>query len=200
MEPDWKKMDGLIPVIVQDAATRDVLTLAYMNEEALQKTRSTGQMHYWSRSRNRLWRKGEESGNVQRLRSLSLDCDGDAFLVQVEQTGVACHTGQATCFHNPLDGHSPAMAKLWATILDRKANPKEGSYTNSLLDDQNKRLKKIAEEAAEVIMACVQGDREHAIREFTDLQYMAWVAMAAMDISPGDIAAEVARRAKPGNP
>lgn len=196
LAPDFAKMHGLLPAIAQDADTLEVLMLAYMSPEALELTRSTGEAHYFSRSRGRLWRKGEESGHVQRVRSIALDCDGDALLLGVEQEGPACHTGKASCFHQPLQGRPPAMQELWRTIQQRKASPREGSHTSRLLADENLRLKKLAEEAGEVIMACKGRDREQAVREFADLQYHMWVAMAAMGIAPGDVAAELARRAR----
>jgi phosphoribosyl-ATP pyrophosphohydrolase/phosphoribosyl-AMP cyclohydrolase len=195
VEPDWDKMNGLLPVVCQDARTLEVLMLAYMDREALARTRATGEMHFFSRSRGRLWRKGEESGNWQHLKALTLDCDGDALLAQVVQEGPVCHTGQATCFHHALEGAAPALRRLWATIEDRKAHPKDGSHTSRLLADENLRLKKIAEEAGEVIMACKGRDRAQAVREFADLQYHMLVAMASMDIAPGDVAEELARRA-----
>lgn len=195
MNPDWTKMQGLLPVVVQDHATRDVLMLGYMDREALERTQATGEMHFFSRSRDRLWRKGEESGNWQHLQALALDCDGDALLAQVAQEGNVCHTGEATCFHHPRIGQPPAMQQLWATIEQRRASPGKDSYTAKLLADENLRLKKIAEEAGEVIMACKGRDRAQAIAEFADLQYHMWVAMAAMGIAPGDVAAELGRRA-----
>jgi phosphoribosyl-AMP cyclohydrolase / phosphoribosyl-ATP pyrophosphohydrolase len=196
MEPDWAKQP-LLPVVVQDARSLDVLTLAYVNPEALEATLRTGEMHFWSRSRGRLWRKGEESGHVQRLRALALDCDGDAFLAQVEPAGPACHTGEATCFHHPQHGQlgAGAFAALWVAIEARKGGAPEGSYTAKLLADENLRLKKLAEEAGEVIMACKDKDKAKATAEFADLQYHMLVAMAAMGIGPGDVAAELARRA-----
>lgn len=196
MEPDWDKGRGLLPCIVQEARSLEVLMLAYVSPEALERTRATGQMHYFSRERQRLWRKGEESGHVQRLRALSLDCDRDALLALVEQQGPACHTGNATCFHNPIEGQAPALLELWRTIEARRAARPEGSYTARLLADEGLRLKKVVEEAAEVAMACKAGDREHAVREFADLAYHALVAMAAIGVGPGDVAEELARRAR----
>lgn len=196
MKPDWTKMQGLLPVVIQDHATLEVLMVGYMSPEALERTLASGEMHFFSRSRGKLWRKGEESGNWQHMRALALDCDGDAILAQVEQEGAICHTGMPTCFHHPLAGQPPALLSLWHTIAARKARPSEGSYTSKLLADENLRLKKLAEEAGEAIMACKDRDREHAIREFADLQYHMWVAMAAMDIAPGDVARELAKRAK----
>ena len=167
MNIDWDKQQGLVPVVVQDARSLDVLMLAWVSPEALERTRATGEAHYFSRSRQRLWRKGEESGHVQRVRSVGLDCDGDALLYQVEQRGPACHTGAATCFHHPVQGEPPALQALWATIEARRAAPREGSYTSRLFADENLRLKKVAEEAAEAIMACKAGDRDHAVRELS---------------------------------
>jgi phosphoribosyl-ATP pyrophosphohydrolase/phosphoribosyl-AMP cyclohydrolase len=131
------------------------------------------------------------------MRALTLDCDGDALLAQVAQEGNVCHTGAPTCFHNPLQGQAPALQQLWRTIEERKAKPKEGSYTNKLLADENLRLKKIAEEAGEVIMACKGNDKAQAVREFADLAYHSLVAMAAMGIGPGEVAEELARRHRP---
>lgn len=197
MNPDWEKQQGLLPVVVQDRTSLQVLMLAYMDREAFEATRRTGEVHFHSRSRGRLWRKGEESGHWQHLQALSLDCDGDALLAQVAQEGAACHTGQATCFHHPLQGDAPALQQLWATIQARRASPSTTSYTARLLADENLRLKKIAEEAGEVIMACKSQDRAQAVREFADLAYHSLVAMAAMGIGPGEVAAELARRHKP---
>ena len=200
MNPDWAKMQGLLPVVIQDHATLEVLMVGYMDQAALDLTRRTGEMHFFSRSRGRLWRKGEESGNWQHLRALTLDCDGDALLAQVAQEGVICHTGKPTCFHHPLEGAPPALLHLWHTLQQRKAAPAEGSYTSKLLADENLRLKKLAEEAGEVIMACKDGDRAHAVEEFADLTYHMLVAMAAMDIAPGEVAAALAKRSKPTAP
>ncbi|HVL87180.1 MAG TPA: bifunctional phosphoribosyl-AMP cyclohydrolase/phosphoribosyl-ATP diphosphatase HisIE [Candidatus Thermoplasmatota archaeon] len=195
-------VQGLLPVIVQDATSGQTLMLAWTNQEALDRTLATGEMHYWSRSRGRLWRKGEESGNVQRLHALVLDCDGDAFLAQVHQTGVACHTGQASCFHNAVRGEAtaPFLAALWRTIESRRQARPEASYTARLLADENLRLKKVAEEAAEVVMAAKVGDRDAAVREFADLFYHALVAMAALGVRPADVEAELARRRRPPQP
>jgi phosphoribosyl-ATP pyrophosphohydrolase/phosphoribosyl-AMP cyclohydrolase len=200
MNPDFAKNKGLLPVIVQDAHTLEVLTLAYMSPDALERTRATNDMTFFSRSRGKLWRKGEESGHVQRMVAMALDCDGDALLAQVERQGPACHTGAESCFHNLMEGRvrSSVMGKLWATIQHRKAQPTADSYTAKLLQDENLRLKKIGEEASEVIMACKGKDREQAVREFADLAYHTLVAMAAMGITPHDVDAELERRARPG--
>lgn len=196
MEADFAKGSGLVPVVVQESGSGRVLMLAYMDREAFDRTLSTGEMHYRSRSREKLWRKGEESGNVQRLHTLTLDCDGDALLAEVHQTGNACHTGKESCFHNAVRGEhaGPFLAELWSTILARLKEKPAGSYTASLLQDETKRLKKIAEEAGEVILAAKSGKREEAIHEFADLLYHALVAMAAMGITPEDVQAELRKR------
>ena len=195
---DWKKGNGLIPVVVQDAATNAMLMLAYMNIEAYEKTKKTGYMHYWSRSRSELWKKGETSGNVQKMKSLSLDCDGDALLARVEQKGNACHLGQYSCFSTPLVGEdtspSSIIAELSAVISDRKAHPDEHSYTCKLLADENKRLKKIGEESAELIMALQKRDKEHIIYESADLLYHLMVCLVAFDVTLDDVFAELSRR------
>ena len=176
--------------------------VAWMDREAWEATARTGEVHFHSRSKGRLWRKGETSGNVLRVVSLHLDCDADTVLALVEPAGPACHTGAATCFHHPLRGEAPALGQLWATIQARIADPAAapGSYTAKLLADENLRLKKLAEEAGEAIMACKDRDKEQAVREFADLAYHSLVAMAAMGISPGDVAAELARRHRPRGP
>ena len=151
---------GLIPCIAQDARTRKVLMLAYMNKESLALTEETGYMHYYSRSREQLWKKGETSGHVQQVVSLAYDCDGDTILAQVIQTGAACHTGEYSCFFNELLGEQPEsegaeiIDELYDVVDDRKRNPKEGSYTNYLYDKGlDKILKKVGEEATEVVIA-----------------------------------------------
>lgn len=197
MKVDFAKGGGLVPVVAQDALTGDVLMLAYMNEEALQATLKTGEMHYWSRSKGRLWRKGEESGHVQALHSLSLDCDGDTLVAKVHQTGPACHTGSPTCFSTHLhgDGHL-ALAALWATLQDRKANPREGSHTTKLFQSENLRLKKVVEEAGEVLMAAKDHSHEQLVYEAADLLYHTLVVLAAEGVQPREVLAELERRRK----
>ena len=156
-----KNSDGLIPVIVQDYTTNDVLMCAYMNEEAFDKTIKTGKMTYYSRSRNALWVKGETSGHFQYVKSLTIDCDKDTLLAKVDQIGAACHTGNPTCFFQPLAGTDDEKANpqrifehVYHTIVDRKQNPKEGSYTNYLFEKGiDKILKKVGEEATEIVIA-----------------------------------------------
>ena len=192
---------GLIPAIAQDSATQAVLMLAYMNEEALKLTLETGYMHYYSRSRKSLWKKGETSGHVQRVVALSYDCDGDAILAQVEQTGPACHTGNYSCFFNKVleqeKPHSDAgiLDRLFDVILDRKANPQEGSYTNFLCDKGiDKILKKVGEESAEVIIAAKNPDNGELRYEAADLLYHLLVLLAEKGMSPVDIYDELESR------
>src|SRR5436305_11118556 len=147
---------GLVPVVVQDWTTGEVLTLAYANEEAMARTRETGELHLWSRSRQELWHKGATSGNVQRVRALRVDCDGDAVLALVEPAGPACHTGERTCFHNgELDPPAPheALPGLERTLRARAAERPEGSYTVELLDDPRRIGEKVMGEAEEVARA-----------------------------------------------
>lgn len=195
MKPDWSKGGGLLPCVTVDAATGDVLMLAYVNEDALAKVRETGFMHYWSRSRDRLWKKGEESGHVQEVESIALDCDGDAFVARVRQHGPTCHTGEGSCFHNTVLGEASAgLLELERVLLDRRDNPKKESYTTRLLADENLRLKKVAEESGEVIMAAKDGDRERLTGEIADLVYHALVAGVAAGVTPTDVLRELARR------
>ena len=168
---------GLIPAIAQDASTGEVLMLAWMNQESLRMTLESGYATYFSRSRQQLWRKGETSGHTQRIIRLSYDCDGDAILMQVKQIGPACHTGKRTCFHNPVvDGDLPAAAGILdtieATIADRAAHPKPGSYTNYLLDKGAEKIcKKVGEEATEAVIAAMKGDADGLAGEAADLLY-----------------------------
>jgi phosphoribosyl-AMP cyclohydrolase / phosphoribosyl-ATP pyrophosphohydrolase len=165
---------GLVPVVVQDWRTGEVLTLAYANAEAVQRTRATGELHLWSRSRDELWRKGATSGNVQRVRALRLDCDGDALLALVEPAGPACHTGERTCFHNgdlePLAPHE-ALPALERTLADRAAKRPEGSYTVELLDDPPRIGAKVQEEAEEVARAAREESDERVDEEAADVLY-----------------------------
>jgi len=189
--------DGLIPVITQDYNTKEVLILSYMNEEAYKKTLDEKILYYYSRSRKELWRKGETSGNTQELISLTYDCDGDALLAQVIQKGPACHTGEISCFHNPLIGEKKVdvLYNLLDVIKDRKKNPKEGSYTNYLLDKgKEKILKKVGEESSEVIIASMADNKSELVYELSDLVYHSLVLMVSEDIKLGDIALELNKR------
>ena len=190
---------GLIPAIAQDAVTGQVLMLAYMNAESLRLTLETGYATYFSRSRQQLWKKGETSGHTQKVLAVTLDCDGDALLLTVEQTGPACHTGKRTCFHQPLMGEAPATAAVleavYNTIADRDANPKEGSYTNYLLlKGIEKTCKKVGEEASETIIASIKGSPDETRYEAADLQYHLLVLLYQMGLKPADIWAELAGR------
>lgn len=202
----WKefKLDdhGLIPVIVQDYRTSEVLMLAYMNEESFEATLHSGLMTYYSRSRRSLWLKGETSGHYQYVKSLSLDCDNDTLLAKVNQIGAACHTGARSCFFqtlvrkeyqetNPLK----VFEDVFAIILDRRENPKEGSYTNYLFDKGiDKILKKLGEEATEIVIAAKNPDPEEVKYEISDFLYHMMVLMADKGVTWEDITRELANR------
>ncbi|WP_224242595.1 bifunctional phosphoribosyl-AMP cyclohydrolase/phosphoribosyl-ATP diphosphatase HisIE [Hyalangium gracile] len=192
---DFTKGNGLVTVVTQDARSGDLLMVAHADREALERTLATGEMHYRSRTRG-LWHKGATSGNVQRVVSLTADCDGDAVLARVEKAGPACHTGEETCFG---PGRPDALVALDTTIAERAAKaPVEGekpSYTRRLLDDRNLRLKKIGEEAAELVTACADGDKDRAAEEAADVLYHLLVAVRPLGISLDDIKGVLARRA-----
>lgn len=216
---------GLIPVVTKDFKNGEVLMLAYMNKEALEKTLETGKVHYWSRSRKKLWQKGETSGNYQLVKSINVDCDGDALLITVEQKGVACHTGHYSCFYRRLDegglkeiesslteavekdkainkgedtgekDKSAILQELYDVIVDRKNNPKEGSYTNYLFEKGlDKILKKVGEESAEVIIAAKNKCFEEIRYEIADLVYHLFVLMVERGLKPDDIYDELRKR------
>ena len=194
--------DGLIPVVVQDYKTDEVLMLAYMNEEAFQTTLDSGKMTYWSRSRQELWTKGLTSGHVQYVKSLTLDCDNDTILAKVAQVGAACHTGNKTCFFKPLmkkeyDDTNPlrVFQEVYDVILDRKEHPKEGSYTNYLFDKGiDKILKKVGEECTEIVIAAKNPDKDEMKYEISDFLYHVMVLMAERGVTWEDITRELARR------
>ncbi len=194
--------EGLIPVIVQHYKTQEVLMMAYMNEEAFNKTIETGRMTYFSRSRNELWTKGETSGHFQFVKSLTIDCDNDTILAKVSQIGAACHTGSRTCFFKDLikkeyDDTNPLKVFLeeYAIIEDRRANPKEGSYTNYLFDKGiDKILKKVGEEAAEIIIAAKNPDPEEIKYEIADFLYHLMVLMVERGVSWNEVIKELADR------
>lgn len=179
---DFDKGGGLLPVIAQDARSGEVLMLAWANREALERTLASGEMWYFSRRRDELWHKGATSGNVQRLRSLHADCDGDTVLALVVPAGPACHTGTRTCF-----GAAPTLVALQDVLRERAADRPEGSYTTRLLDDRNSRLKKLAEEAAELALACADGDPSRVAEEAADLLYHVLVASLAEGVSLEDV-------------
>ena len=175
---------GLVPVVIQDWRTGEVLTLAYANEEALARTRDTGELHLWSRSRNELWHKGATSGNTQKVRALRLDCDGDAVLALVEPNGPACHTGERTCFHNgELEPPAPheALPALERTLADRKRDRPTGSYTVELLDDPPRIGAKVEEEAEEVARAAREEADDRVDEEAADVLYHLTVLLHSRD-------------------
>jgi phosphoribosyl-ATP pyrophosphohydrolase/phosphoribosyl-AMP cyclohydrolase len=195
---------GLVPAIAQSAETGAVLMQAYMNEEAVVKTIETGFAHYYSRSRKKLWKKGEQSGNTQKIVDFLLDCDRDSVLLRVNQLGPACHTGEYSCFHNevmncktPSCENSAVLEELYAIVCDRKANPKEGSYTNYLFDKGiDKILKKVGEEAAEVIIASKNPGNDELRYEAADLLYHLTVLFCEKGIAPAEVYAELRSRHK----
>lgn len=180
---------GLVPCIVQDAASGEVLTLAYMNELALRRTRETGELHLWSRSREELWHKGATSGNTQAVRALRVDCDGDALLALVEPAGPACHTGERTCFHRgELDSLTPyeMLPALERTLRERERERPQGSYTVALLDDPEQIGEKVMEEAEEVARAAREESDERVDEEAADLLYHLLVLLRGRDRSLAD--------------
>ncbi|MDO5135158.1 MAG: bifunctional phosphoribosyl-AMP cyclohydrolase/phosphoribosyl-ATP diphosphatase HisIE [Eubacteriales bacterium] len=194
--------DGLIPVVVQDYKTDQVLMVAYMNEDAFAQTLRSGKMTYYSRSRQELWVKGMTSGHFQYVKSLALDCDNDTILAKVAQVGAACHTGNKTCFFQPLmkkeyDDTNPlkVFQQVYDVIADRKLHPKEGSYTNYLFDKGiDKILKKVGEECTEMVIAAKNPDKEEIKYEISDFLYHAMVLMVEKGVSWEDITRELARR------
>jgi phosphoribosyl-AMP cyclohydrolase / phosphoribosyl-ATP pyrophosphohydrolase len=180
---DFEKGGGLVTVVAQDARNGQVLMVAHADAFALQRTLETGEMHYRSRARG-LWHKGATSGNIQRVVDLRADCDRDAVLARVIPAGPACHTGDVTCFG---DVAADVLAELDATIDARAIAPVPGSYTSALLDDRNTRLKKIGEEAAELVAACADRDSTRAIEETADLVFHALVALHAAGGSLADV-------------
>ncbi|HFD40166.1 MAG TPA: bifunctional phosphoribosyl-AMP cyclohydrolase/phosphoribosyl-ATP diphosphatase HisIE [Anaerolineae bacterium] len=202
MEIRWDER-GLAPAVVQDVRTGRVLMLAYMNRESLARTLESGETWFWSRSRGELWHKGATSGNRQRVVEVRYDCDADTLLLLVEPAGPACHTGHESCFYRRLPTEAEAgppppaavLPRLEAIIGDRKEHPRPGSYTRQLLDAGLPRiLKKVGEEAVEVIVAAQSEGDERLISELADLVYHALVLLAARDLSWSDVEAELARR------
>jgi phosphoribosyl-ATP pyrophosphohydrolase/phosphoribosyl-AMP cyclohydrolase len=205
--------NGLIPAIVQDADSGAVLMLAYMDREALDASLATGEVHFHSRSRGVLWRKGETSGNVLRLASIVADCDGDALLVLARPAGPTCHTGETTCFHRPITGHGARgsglendaagvrmpeginLTPLFAVLRDRLEKRPEGSYTVRLLENEDRPLKKLIEEAGEVALAVKNRDHDNLTWELADVLYHLAVIMVAHGVAPAEVNAELARRA-----
>ncbi len=206
MNIDWNKTP-LIPAIAQEADSGEVLMLAYMNEEAYRLTLETGYAHYFSRSRQRIWKKGESSGHTQRVRDLLIDCDADTVLLKVEQKGVACHTGRPSCFFTSVtqgkviadkavntDAIYSVVDTLYHTILERKSSGGEKSWTRKLLNDKELLLSKIREEADELATAIDEESDEQVIYEAADLLYHALVGLGYREISPDRVKQELARR------
>ena len=197
-----KNSDGLVPVVVQDYRTDEVLMLAYMNEEAFNTTINLGKMTYWSRSRNELWIKGMTSGHVQYVKSLTADCDYDTILAKVSQIGVACHTGNSTCFFNEIvkkeymeKNPQKVLEDVYSIIVDRKANPKEGSYTNYLFDKGiDKILKKCGEECTEIVIAAKNPNPEEIKYEISDFLYHMMVLMVEKGVTWEEVMQELSQR------
>lgn len=205
--------DGLVPCITQDVENGEVLMLAYMNAEALRNTLATGKVHYYSRSRAQQWMKGESSGNIQSVREIRYDCDGDTLLIKVEQQGAACHTGRRSCFFTVADGEQITIAgdvdadtaaaygkqdildAVYHVIQDRRRNPNEKSYVHSLFTKGlDKILSKIGEEATETAVAGKGGEREEIIYEVADLFFHTLILLGYYDLPPERIYAELRRR------
>jgi phosphoribosyl-AMP cyclohydrolase / phosphoribosyl-ATP pyrophosphohydrolase len=209
MKIDEIKYDenGLVPVVVQDAENGQVLMLAYANKEAIERTQAKNRTHFWSRSRNKIWEKGEESENTQEVKQIFLDCDRDAILVLVDQKGVSCHTGQRTCFFTNLGENNksaPAFGtikggrtldEVYQVVDDRKRNPKEGSYVSTLFKEGiDSILKKIGEEAGEAVIAAKNNNNNEITYEVADLWFHSLILLANFGITPEDIYEELGRR------
>jgi phosphoribosyl-ATP pyrophosphohydrolase/phosphoribosyl-AMP cyclohydrolase len=205
---DWDKQNGLIPAIVQDGITNEVLMLAYMNKKSLALTIKTNFVHYFSRSKKRLWKKGETSGHTQEVKSILLDCDNDTILLKVTQKGVACHTGRPSCFFTNISTNKnitdikidtltlySTIDTLYHIIQKRKNNSPEKSWTAKLLQgSQNSMLKKIMEESGEFVLAIKDNNENEIIYEGADLVYHCLVALASKNISPDRIKQELTKR------
>ena len=197
---------GLIPAVVQNIETNEVLMVAYMNKDAAEQTVKTGKATFWSRSRNKLWVKGENSGNFMYVKDIRVDCDADCLLVEVDPAGAACHTGNRSCFYRKAesgvlvedtgcDSVADAVAVEQATVIDRKNNPEDGSYTNYLFDKgEDKILKKVGEEAAEVVIAGKNRSKEEIAYETADLMYHLTVMLVDNGMTWEEIYAEIKRR------
>ncbi len=206
MNIDWNKMP-LVPVIIQEAATNEVLMLAYMNQEAYELTKNTGFAHYFSRSKQRIWKKGESSNHTQEIVDILLDCDNDTLLLKVKQNGVACHTGRKSCFFTSITQGKIILDQevdinavygvvdtLYHTILERKSSTDEKSWTKKLLDDPVLLQEKILEEANELCKAIREESDEQVIYEAADLLYHALVGLGYREISPDRVKQELSRR------
>lgn len=194
MTLDFEKGGGRVTVVTRDARTGAVLMVAHADREAIARTEATGEMHYTSRTRG-LWRKGETSGNVQKVVRLTADCDADAVLADVVPAGPACHDGTVSCFREVGEG-SGAFARLDAVVRARAQAGEDSSYTRKLLADRNLRLKKLGEEMAEFVTACADGDRQRATEEAADVVYHLAVALRALGVGLDEVASALDRRAR----
>jgi len=203
-ELEWGE-SGLLPAVVQDAATGEVLTVAYVNRESLRRTLELGETVFYSRSRGALWHKGETSGHSQEVVSLMADCDRDAVVIRVHPKGPACHTGARSCFFEEVEGFRPhsgpsigaVLGELERVIRDRKLRRPEGSYTARLFErGRNRILQKVGEEATETVVAAMSGDRSETIKEASDLLFHLLVALVELDIPLAEVAAELESRRK----
>ncbi|MDO8447091.1 MAG: bifunctional phosphoribosyl-AMP cyclohydrolase/phosphoribosyl-ATP diphosphatase HisIE [Deltaproteobacteria bacterium] len=199
---------GLVPAIAQDYKTGEVLMMAYMDREAVEKTLSSGKAHYFSRSRNKLWLKGETSGHFQHIKGIYYDCDVDTILLKVEQVGAACHTGERSCFYREIEtpfknvemprrdvSTAPILDSVYKVILERKKNPGERSYVSSLFSKgTDSILKKIGEEASELLISGKGGKREEVVYEMADLWFHSLVLLGQMDIATEEVYGELQRR------
>ena len=205
---NWDKVKGLVPVVTQDNTSNEVLMLAYMNKEALKLTLKTKKAHYYSRTRQSLWKKGETSGHIQDVKDILIDCDNDTILLKVDQHKVACHTGRKSCFYTNLEtgeivkssivnSSSSSIEKLYNIICQRKNTDPTSSYTAKLLQGKsNYMLKKVLEEASEFTFAIKDNDEKEIIYESADLLYHCLVALASKNITPKQIQIELERRFK----
>jgi phosphoribosyl-ATP pyrophosphohydrolase/phosphoribosyl-AMP cyclohydrolase len=185
--PDFEKTAGLLPAIIQDADTRKVLMLGYMNKEAFQKTQDEGTVTFYSRSKQRLWTKGESSGNYLEVKDIRIDCDNDTLLIKVNPVGPVCHTGADTCFTEKNEG-SAFLHQLESVIIDRKLNPDESSYTSSLFKKGiNKIAQKVGEEAVEIVIEAKDDNKDLFLGEAADLLYHYLVLLAAKDIKLDEV-------------
>lgn len=196
---NFEKMNGLVPAVVQDSATRQVLMLGFMNKEALAKTLQDRKVTFWSRSKGRLWQKGETSGNVLEVASVQVDCDGDAILVSAHPTGPVCHTGSHTCFgEDQTDEVSSVLGRLQNTIRDRRRQQPEGSYTAKLFQQGVGRIaQKVGEEAVETVVAALQDDRNALKEESADLVYHLTVLLEERGVSLSDVVGVLKKRMEP---
>lgn len=205
---DWQKVDGLIPVVTQEATTNEVLMLAYMDRNALELTLTTNIAHYFSRTKQRIWKKGESSGHTQEVVEALIDCDDDTLLLKVKQTGVACHTGRKTCFFTNVNTNEEVakvevdtsdtygvIDNLYHVIQEKRNDDPKKSYTAKLLQgDENSMLKKIVEESGEFTFAIKDNDEKEIVYEAADIVYHMLVALASKNISPDRVKQELARR------